>query len=280
MSTAYLSRLPREFMRVAAGFPRTAGNYHLQRAAVKPPAALTSQIWPWVDGWLARYDASIVSGHSFADGGLDDCDIAGKQFLDLLAWLRTTMLQDAAILQYQFPLFPLWQHPIFCGPDWRCFADDVIVAHNTAEEPINMRIRKVLPELEEAVRLTRDAMLARVDLRSTGTDHVLQEEFARLNDGLNALRASIPDQLVTVPRRLVCPDALNAYLANNLTAALPSSLVYSSSTPAAIVAAAAVVASSSSSHPSSSAETSLIPLTTGDWPVQLYDLNVAMVEDA
>src|SRR3954447_25193889 len=61
MSTAYLSRLPREFMRVAAGFPRTAGNYHLQRAAVKPPAALTSQIWPWVDGWLARYDASIVS---------------------------------------------------------------------------------------------------------------------------------------------------------------------------------------------------------------------------
>src|SRR2546423_734255 len=192
MSTAYLSRLPREFMRVAAGFPRTAGNYHLQRAAVKPPAALTSQIWPWVDGWLARYDASIVSGHSFADGGLDDCDIAGKQFLDLLAWLRTTMLQDAAILQYQFPLFPLWQHPIFCCPDWRRFADDVIVAHNTAEEPINMRIRKVLPELEEAVRLTREAVLARVDFRSASTDSSLRDGFARLNDGLNVLRASIP----------------------------------------------------------------------------------------
>ena len=106
MSTAYLSRLPREFMRVAAGFSCTAGNYHLQRAAIQPPTALTSRIWLWVDSWLARYDASIVSSCSFANGGLDDCDIAGKQFLDLLAWLRTTMLQDAAILQYQFPLFP------------------------------------------------------------------------------------------------------------------------------------------------------------------------------
>src|SRR5437764_2054668 len=121
MSTAYLSRLPREFMRIAAGFSHTAGNYHLQRAAVRPSAALTSRIWPWVDGWLARYNASIVSSRSYADGGLDDCDIAGKQFLDLLAWLRIVMPQDAAILQHRFLLFPLWQNPIFCDQDWAPF---------------------------------------------------------------------------------------------------------------------------------------------------------------
>lgn len=287
MSTAYLSRLPREFMRVAAGFSRTAGNYHLQRAAVQPPATLTSQIWPWVDGWLARYDASIASHYSFTDGGLDDCDIAGKQFLDLLTWLRITMLQDAAILQHQFPLFPLWQHPIFCSLDWRRFADDVLVAHNMAEEPIDMRIRKVLPELEEAVRLTREAMLSRVDLRSAGTDHILRDGFARLDDGLNALRASIPDQLVTVPRRLISPGALNAYLATvTLAPSRPSLLAHSPPAAAAAAAAAvAVAASSSSPHPhsspsSSSAGTSLVPLTPGGWPVQPYDLNVATVADA
>jgi hypothetical protein len=80
MSMAYLSRLPREFMRVIAGFSRPPGNYHLRRAAAKPPTALKSQVWPWVDSWLARYDASIVSGRSFADGGLDDCDWQEKNF--------------------------------------------------------------------------------------------------------------------------------------------------------------------------------------------------------
>jgi hypothetical protein len=283
MSTAYLSRLPREFMRVAAGFSRTAGNYHLRRAAVPPPAALERRIWPWVDSWLARYDASIVSNRSFADGGLDDCDIAGKQFLDLLTWLRITMLQDAAVLQQQFPLFPLWQHPIFCCPDWRRFADDVLVAHNTAEEPIDMRIRRVLPDLEEAVRSTREAVLARVDLHSAHTNLALREGFTRINDGLNTLRASVPEQLVTVPRRLISSDALNAYLADHLTAVLPSHRAHLLSTSAATAAATATVtavSSSSSYSPPSSAGTSLIPLAAGGWPVQPYDPNVATVEDA
>jgi hypothetical protein len=52
------------------------------------------------------------------------------------------MLQDAAVLQQQFSLFPLWQHPIFCDLGWRQFADEVLVAHNTAEEPMNMRISR------------------------------------------------------------------------------------------------------------------------------------------
>jgi centromere DNA-binding complex CBF3 subunit-like protein/transcriptional activator of glycolytic enzymes GCR1 len=280
MSTAYLSRLPRKFMRVAAGFSKTAGNYHLQRAAVQPPAVLTSQIWPWVDSWLARYNASITSGHSFANGGLDDCDIAGKQFLDMLVWLRVILLQDAAILQHQFPLFPLWQHPIFCSLDWRHFADDVLVAHNTAEEPFDMRIRKVLPVLEEAMRSTREAMLARMDLHAAATDRALRDQFARMNDNLNALRTSIPEQLITVPQRLVRPEVLKAYLANacnatDLMAAPPS---HSAPLPPASAAIAATAMTSFSSV--SSAKTSLIALTAGGWPVQPYDPNVATVEDA
>lgn len=203
MSTAYLSRLPREFMRVIAGFSRAPGNYYLRRAAVQPPPALKSKIWPWVDSWLARYDASIASGRSFADGGLDDCDLSGKQLLDLLDWLREILLQDAAVLQHQFPLFPLWQHPVFCDPDWRRFADEVLVAHNTAEEPINMRIRKVLPDLEETVRSTREAVLSRVDLHSAKVNRTLQEGLSRVNESLNILRESIPDQLVTVPQSLI-----------------------------------------------------------------------------
>ena len=52
MSTAYLSRLPRECMRVLAGFLRCPGNYYLWRTAVKPPTALKRKAWPWViDSW-------------------------------------------------------------------------------------------------------------------------------------------------------------------------------------------------------------------------------------
>jgi hypothetical protein len=230
-----------------------------------------------------RYNASITgSSYSYATGGLDDCDIAGKQFLDLLVWLRTVLLQDAAILQHLFPLFPLWQHSIFCSPDWRRFADQVLVSHNTAEEPFDLRVRKVLPVLEEVVRSTREAVLARVDIRAAATDLALRDGFARMNDGLNALRASIPEQLITVPRRLVRSDALNAYLAetanatssiNNHMAAplLQSHPASSSSASAAMTVTAAAVPSSSSS---------LIPLTAGGWPVEPYDPNVATVEDA
>jgi hypothetical protein len=213
MSTAYLSQLPREFMRVIAGFSRLPGNYHLRRAAVQPPKSLKRLIWPWVDSWLARYDACIMSGLSFADGGLDDCDLAGKSFLELLDWLRDILLQDAAVLQHQFPLFPLWSHPVFCHPDWRRFADNVLVAHNTAEEPMDMRIRKVLPDIEETLRSSREAVLSRVDLQSAQVNQTLQEGFARVCDSLNALRAALPEQLLTVPRSVIDPNALTAHLA-------------------------------------------------------------------
>jgi Centromere DNA-binding protein complex CBF3 subunit, domain 2 len=100
MSTAYLSRLPREFISVIAGFSPASGNYHLRRAAVQPPTALNSQTWPWI----ARYDASIVSGRSVTDGGLDDCDLAGN------SREATPGSSRLASMQHQFPPFPLWQH--------------------------------------------------------------------------------------------------------------------------------------------------------------------------
>jgi hypothetical protein len=191
------------------------------------------------------------------------------------------MLQDAAVLQHQFPLFPLWQHPVFCGPDWRRFADDVLTAHNIAEEPIDMRIRKVLPDLEETVRSTREAVLARVDLHAANINLTVREGFTRINDELNLLRARMPEQLVTVPRRLVSPDALNAYLADHLTAALPSHQARPLSATVMVAAATAeVTAMRTATAVSSFTGTSLIPLAVGGWPVQPYDPNVATAEDA
>jgi hypothetical protein len=82
----------------------------------------------------------------------------------------------------------------------RPFADDILVAHNTAEEPVNMRIRNALPDLRETVRSTREVVLSRVDLRSAKINRTLEEGFSRVNDGLNALRTSIPEQLLMTSR--------------------------------------------------------------------------------
>jgi hypothetical protein len=102
------------------------------------------------------------------------------------------------------------------------------------------------------------------------------------------LRASISNQLVTVPRSLVSPDTLNAYLTGNLTGNLITALPLRQAHPPP---ALAVAAFSSALHPSSSFSSAssassatasgalLIPLTAGGWPVQPYDPNVATVED-
>ena len=74
-----------------------------------------------------------------------------------------------------------------------------------------MRIWKVLPEIEETIRSTRDAVLSRVDVNSAK----VHEKLDRINEHLAALlEQRIPDELVTVPRSLIDPEALNSYLAN------------------------------------------------------------------
>jgi hypothetical protein len=54
---AYLTHLPRQFMRVVAGFSTAPGDYFLARAASEPPYALQRQIWPWLEEWEACFEA-------------------------------------------------------------------------------------------------------------------------------------------------------------------------------------------------------------------------------
>src|SRR5437016_4908797 len=103
----------------------------------------------------------------------------------MLRWFHGVFLQNAMILQDIFPLFPLWQHPLFCCSDWRLFADDVLCAHPTAEEPMDIRICKVLPHLEETLRSTREVILTRVDVHSDGFHKALREWLDTICDSLN-----------------------------------------------------------------------------------------------
>jgi Centromere DNA-binding protein complex CBF3 subunit, domain 2 len=83
------------------------------------PKALESQIWSWVDSWLA--DMMPVSFRiAPLPMGLMTAIWQGRTFLP--DWLRDIMLQNAAVLQHWFPLFSLWRHPVISDLSWRLFA--------------------------------------------------------------------------------------------------------------------------------------------------------------
>ncbi|KAK7582888.1 hypothetical protein V3481_012184 [Fusarium oxysporum f. sp. vasinfectum] len=88
---AYLTHLPRQFMRIVAGFSASPGDYFLARAAHEPPYVLQKQLWPWIEEWEPRFEAR-ARRQCWAEGGLDDDDLAADGFLKLMRRLRIVLL--------------------------------------------------------------------------------------------------------------------------------------------------------------------------------------------
>ena len=78
----------------------------MRRGGHSPDLALQRQVWPWVDDALAAYKGGLFP----------DADKAGKKVLEMLLRLRCVFLQDAALLQPQFPELSLWRHQVFRDP--------------------------------------------------------------------------------------------------------------------------------------------------------------------
>ena len=119
MTGAYLSYLPRAFIRSIAGFPKEGKGYFLPHAQEIPPAGLYLKIWPETDVWLERMEAYRPNK---ADNEVVRLDLAGSGFLRLLRALRVVLLQDSVVLRKEFPRHPLWKDPFFDGEEYRRFA--------------------------------------------------------------------------------------------------------------------------------------------------------------
>jgi hypothetical protein len=98
MTNAYLGSFPMKFLRRMAGFSVNGGSYFVARAHVQPPLALLKKVFPWLLKWEVRFRARL-SKKDWSQGGLDESDLAGQSFLNLLAQLRVVLLQDLAVLQ-------------------------------------------------------------------------------------------------------------------------------------------------------------------------------------
>jgi len=155
---AYLTHLPRQFMRIVAGFSGSPGDYFLARAVQEPPAALQSQLWPWIEEWELRFEAR-ARRCQWAQGGLDDDDLAGDGFLKLMRRLRIVLLQDLAVLQPQFPSLPFFSYAPFHGNEWEAFARAVQAGTTDTVEPPSLLLQRALPELYSLIESTRSTIL-------------------------------------------------------------------------------------------------------------------------
>ena len=197
---AYLTHLPRQFMRIVAGFSASTGDYFLARAAHDPPAVLQAQLWPWIEEWELRFEAR-ARRLSWAQGGLDEDDLAADGFLKLMRRLRIVLLQDLAVLQPRYPSLPFYAYAPFIGSEWEAFAM-LVQADGAASAPQSLLLQRALPELSSVLESTREALLhnsarlanrleARLEGRLEGLQGslnvLLQGQLAGLQASLNVL---------------------------------------------------------------------------------------------
>lgn len=191
---AYLTHLPRQFMRVVAGFSGSSGDYFLARAAYDPPYVLQKQLWPWIEEWEARFEAR-ARRQRWAQGGLDDDDLAADGFVKLLRRLRIILLQDLAILQPRYPSLPFFNHAPFYGPDWDEFAL-VARSHTAVGEPPSLLLQRALPEISAALQSSRDAIMQNCSRLANGVEQRLEGRLRSLQGGLDdLLQGRIPINL-------------------------------------------------------------------------------------
>lgn len=191
MVGCYLDALPRKFMRSIAGHPAQMGCFNLPRA-VSPPAALLSMIWPELDQWID--DAGV--------GAQKPKDLASTGTINLLTYLREVVLQDSAFLIDQYPLSPVWNHPVFQHPEYRPFTRRVLARANGDEEPDRLTLlTQALPEFTEHL-LTAEA-------RHTAQ---LTEATATLTAHISGLEARLAGTYSTYLRQALAEATLQIRL--------------------------------------------------------------------
>ncbi|EIE89012.1 hypothetical protein RO3G_13723 [Rhizopus delemar RA 99-880] len=140
MVGCYVSSLPVEAMKSLAGFNgQQHSNYFLPRAVIKPSLTLQRLVFKDIEYWKERFN----TGHDIQE------DIAGPNFLNLLAHLRIVLLQDSVVLKKKYPQYYLWNCEIFQTELYRNFEVEVLGSLEEEEEAFlsNRRVQLAMPEL-------------------------------------------------------------------------------------------------------------------------------------
>jgi Centromere DNA-binding protein complex CBF3 subunit, domain 2 len=95
-------------------------------------------VFPWVEAELAALTAHQLN-YQFAQ------DVTLCNFLEVLVWFHTVLLQDVAILYTMFPDANIFCYPPFCSPVFHDFAGTSVAQIKKSEEEAHLTFKN-LPE--------------------------------------------------------------------------------------------------------------------------------------
>jgi hypothetical protein len=166
-------------MRTMAGFREKRGSFYLPRAKIDPPESLQRQLWPEIDGWLAKYEEFNPRA---TDNAVERPDLAGAGFLRLLKYLRVVILQDSVVLRDLFPNHPIWKYYIFHTEQYVVFREQVLVALKDKENPADVQIKMALSFVADRMNMNTENIKATVLGESKKLNNSIQNLLQQVTD--------------------------------------------------------------------------------------------------
>ncbi len=144
---------------------------------------LLETIFPWVEEEQDAY-AKQLNEH-----GRKATDYVLKNFLEVLAWFRTIILQDAAVLFSKYPKCALWTFAPFNTCEFQDFAKSSISILARAEE----EARRKLERLPETVATSMRGVVEAMEIRQN-------QDRSDINTKLDYVQSLILSHVSSKPR--------------------------------------------------------------------------------
>ncbi|KAK7053517.1 hypothetical protein R3P38DRAFT_3254085 [Favolaschia claudopus] len=142
----YDHALPLEAVLAAGGFDGKRPESHfLARETLQPPDDVVEALFPFVEPELDMLATRRGNKRQAEDYALTD-------FLKMLIWFRTVLVQDAALLYVAHPEAELWNYPPFHSPSFRNFARTSATAIKRAEEDASLQLKNLPHQIAETFR--------------------------------------------------------------------------------------------------------------------------------
>ena len=91
-------------------------------------------------------------------------------------------MQDSVIFRQEFPQHPLWYHPLFVRSDYQTFAQEVLQTLKDTEEPAEVRLRTLAPDIAQQLHLSRIDLTQIIELQGARTNNFIQEINHRIGE--------------------------------------------------------------------------------------------------
>lgn len=111
----------------------------------EPPADCLAYLFPWVEPEMAALETRMSASRL-------NRDIALKQFLVLLQWLRVVLLQDCALLYARYPMCHIFRFAPFTFPSFATFSANATAVVTAAEETARLAFHNLPDHMARSMR--------------------------------------------------------------------------------------------------------------------------------